>query len=313
MKTFQDFYHQSTEKQKVDGIIAMDTHVLVSTIKVLDDQITVDGQTYTTKIDPHCNCPQVIYALENNISRPVGYIKADRKGLLGQMLVALLQKSFSSSPKVYWGPLFQTLIAETTQKHVQFDLFDQNAQSGLEALNAAGRIRAFDGDYLHINEANFSGAKTNLFIDETVDMNYQRKDDGSIEKTVTIKYKNSFPPSDCNLERGGLCLNAEHRDWIRLYVPKGSQLIDEKGSIVKMSSYDELGKTVFDGFLTVRPLGSSIFTVSYRLPFKTSDANLPIMVQKQSGTDGFHYTISKNGIAKQEFQLYADKETKISL
>ena len=94
--------------------------------------------------------------------------------------------------------------------------------------------------------------------------------DGTIKKIVTVNYKNPYPPSDCNLERGNLCLNALHRNWIRIYVPKGSKLIDSKGSEVKMTTYDDLDKTVIDGFITVRPKGVATLKVTYVLPFKVS-------------------------------------------
>lgn len=313
MKTFTQLYDKASGKTKVDGIIAIDTYVLTSTIKVLDDQISVNGQNFTTKNDPRCDCPQVIYALEDNISRPVGYIKTDRKGLLGDMLTNLMGKALSSSPKIYWGPLFQTMIAQTHQKHVLFYLYDKNAQSGIESLQSAGRIVPFEGDYLHINEANFSGAKANLFIDQKVENSYDVNSDGLVTKTVTINYKNTHAPSDCNLERGGLCLNAEYRDWIRLYVPKGSKIITSKGSEVKMSTYDELGKTVFDGFLTVRPLGAATFTISYTLPFKVKGKELPLLIQKQPGTDAPAYVVKVNGRTVQKFNLLTDQTFKLKV
>ncbi len=313
MKQFQHFYDESTMKVNVDGIIAIDTYVLVKTISDLDHQVTSDGITFTDQNDPRCNCPQVIYELENNISRPVNYIKTDRKSLLGSLLTTILQKALSSSPKKYWGALFQDMIALTNQKHILFDLNDTNAQSGLEALNAAGQIKNFDGDYLHINETNFSGAKTNLFVSEAVSTNYQTKSDGTITKTITINYKDPFAPSDCSLATGGLCLNAEYRDWIRIYVPKGSTLISSTGSEVKLTTYEDLGYTVFDGLVSVRPMGVATYTISYTLPFKVSGNSLPVLIQKQPGTDGNAYTLSVNGNQQQEFQLYADKQTKINL
>jgi len=313
MQQFNALYNKASQRVDVDGIIAMDTSVLTTTIKILDDQITVDGQTFTTKIDPRCDCPQVIYALEDNISRPVNYVKTDRKGLLGDMLQTLMKKALSSSPKIYWGPLFQSMLALTHQKHILFYLYNTDAQSGIEALQAAGKIEAFDGDYLHINEANFSGAKTNLFIDQTVENAYEVKGDGSVTKTVTINYKNTHAPSDCNLERGGLCLNAEYRDWIRLYVPKGSTLVESKGSQVKLSTYDELGKTVFDGFLTVRPLGAATFTITYKLPFKVKGGELPVLIQKQPGTDMPAYSVKVNGHTVEKFDLLTDKKLKLKV
>lgn len=314
MKTFRSMYESAPGAKEVDGIIAIDTHVLVNTIKILDDTITAGGMTFNTQNDPRCDCPQVIYELENNISRPVNYVKTDRKSILGDLLDAILVKALSSSPKQYWGPLFQTLIRQTNEKHVLFYLYDEEAQKGLEALNAAGRIRDFEGDYLHINETNFSGAKVNIFMQEEVENSYEVDKDGAITKTVTINYKNPFPPSDCNLESGGLCLNAEYRDWIRIYVPKGSELIDSKGSQVKMTTYEELGKTVFDGFVTVRPKGVGTLTLTYKLPFKvTKNSPLPVRVQKQPGTYGHTYTHKVNGKTLETFELLTDKDSKLKI
>jgi hypothetical protein len=171
------------------------------------------------------------------------------------------------------------------------------------------RLKPFEGDYLHINNANLGGQKSNLFTTQTVEEEYTVDKEGTITKTVTLEYENSFPPSDCNLERGGLCLNAELRNWLRIYVPKGSKIVESKGSEVKMTTYDELGKTVFDGFLTVRPLGKKTFSITYTLPFKLEDgSDLPVLIQKQPGTDGTPYSITVNGKKKEDFSLFADKE-----
>ncbi len=312
MKTFRDMYESASSKVPVDGIIAIDTNVLVSTIKILDDKVEAGGLTFTTKEDQRCHCPQVIYALEDNISRPVNYIKADRKGLLGQLLYAIMQKSLKSSPKLYWGPLLQNMITEVNQKHVLFALDNQDAQQGLRALNAVGQIKPYDGDYLHINQANFGGQKANLFTTETVKQDITVNSDRTITKTITISYKNPYPPSDCNLERGNLCLNATLRDVVRIYVPKGSELLDSKGSQVQVTTSEDLGKTVFEGFLEVRPLGSATYMAKYKLPFKlANDSVLPLLIQKQPGTDANEYTINVNGGLFKKFPLVTDMEFKI--
>lgn len=194
-----------------------------------------------------------------------------------------------------------------------FDLDDSNAQSGIESLGAAGKIVPFDGDYLHINEANFGGDKANLFVDQAVEDSFDVKNDGTIVKTVTINWKNTHAPSDCNLERGGLCLNSDFRNWLRIYVPQGSKLVSSQGSEVKMTTYDDLGKTVFDGFVTVRPRGAAAFTISYELPFKVSGKQLPVLIQKQPGTTGPAYTVKVNGHTVQQFDLLTDQQFKVKL
>lgn len=308
MNTFTSMYDKASGRINVDGIIAIDTDVLVNTIKILDNSVTVDGLTFTTNNDPRCDCANVIYELEDSISRPVNYIKTDRKGLLGDLLNVIMHKALSSSPKIYWGPLFQSVLTDTNQKHILFDLFDTNAQSGIEALNAAGQIHSFDGDYLHINDSNFGGDKANLFTTEAVENDYSVAGDGTITKTVTINYVNNHAPSDCNLADGGLCLNSDLRDWVRIYVPQGSTLVSNKGSQVKMTTYNELGKTVLDGYIDIRPLSKATYTVSYTLPFKLqSGSSLPVMIQKQPGTYDNQYTINYNNHALDPFPLLTDK------
>ena len=313
MNTFNSLYKFARSKTDVDGIIALDTHVLVSIINKLDDRVDAAGIAFTTKQDKRCDCPQVIYELEDNITRPVGYEKEGRKDILGALLYSIMEKALKSSPKLYWGPLFQQLLDEVSQKHILFYLYDKDAQSGIEALNAAGRIKAFDGDYLHINEANMGGAKSNLFTQEAVTQNIETDNSGTITKTITINYKNPHPPSDCNLERGGLCINATFRDWIRIYVPKGSTLVSSQGSEVKVTTAEDLGKTVFEGFLTVRPLGTAVYNIKYTLPFKAKNNILPLLIQKQPGTDKNEYIIKVNGTQKEKFGLLTDKTLTLNL
>lgn len=313
MDEFTKMYKTAGEYTKVDGIIAVDTHALVAAMEILGD-ITVNGITFTAKNDPRCNCPQVIYQLENIISKPGQIVRENRKGIIGDLMYAIMNKAFSSSPKKHWGPLVQAMLLQLSEKHVLTYMYDKNAQDGFESLNAAGRILPFEGDYFHLNEANFGGAKSNAFVSQSVTQDYAVQSDDTILKTVTVDYKNPYPPSDCNLERGNLCLNALLRNWFRIYVPKGSQLLSFKGSEVKMTSYEELGKTVFEGFLTVRPQGASKLTVSYKLPFKLANNSLlPLLIQKQGGTDDDSYKITIGGRMLEEFKLLSDKTLNFKL
>lgn len=313
MDSFSKQYKTAGGYVPVDGIIAVDTHALVVAMDILGD-MNVDGTTFTTQNDPRCDCPQVIYQLEQIADQPTDKIVANRKGIIGDLMYAIMSKAFSSSPKLYWGPLFQAMINEMNQKHVLFYMNNADAQAGFEGLNAAGRIMPFSGDYFNLNEANFGGEKANLFTTESLTQDYNVQNDGSIVKTVTVNYKDPFPPSDCNLARGGLCLNAELQDWFRIYVPKGSQLISYVGSEVKMTTYDDLGKTVFDGFLTVQPKGIAKLVVTYKLPFKlASNSILPVLFQKQPGTDSPSYTITTSGKILKQFNLSSDTNLNLQL
>lgn len=306
MEGFRTYYDKSSIKTPVDGIITIDTQFLVDIINILGS-VDAAGQTFTAKIDPACNCPQVVYQLELNTTKPVGYIRTNRKGIVGELLYATMQKALQSSPKLYWGNLFQAAIKNANEKHVLFSLNNKDAQSGIKALGWAGEIKNFNGDYLHINDANFGGAKSNMYIKQDVRMDYDVASNGEITKTITINYRNPQKYSDCNLESGGLCLNAILRDFQRVYVPKGSTLESSKGSSVKVTTGEDLGKTYFSSFFTVNPLGKATMVYTYKLPFKVTSGSLPLYIQKQPGIKDVPFEIYVNGKKTETFDLTADK------
>ena len=159
---------------------------------------------------------------------------------------------------------------------------DPKLQAAAENINFAGRIRNTKGDYLNVTNVNFAGAKSNLFVSEVIESK-TTKNGNTIEREVTVNFKNPYPQSDCNLERGGLCLNAPLRNWIRVYVPEGSKLTSFTGAARKTETYDELGKTVFENFLVINPKGVGKVTVKYTLPDSIKANEYELMVQKQGG------------------------------
>lgn len=309
MKNFEDLYKSVAGRIEYDGIVAVDTHVLVEAMKILGP-IPAYGTNFTVDPDKRCNgCPQVIYELEAYADRPVAYERGSRKDIIGVLLYQIMQKALGVSPGQYWGQLFQLGLREIAEKHILVYMHDEGAQKGVEAFNMAGRIKDYDGDYLHINDTNFAGAKSNMFVQHFIKQEINIENDGSVTKTITIDYKNPAPPSDCGLEAGQLCLNGLLRNWLRVYVPKGSQLLEFKGSEMEVVTKEDLGKTVFEGFLIVRPLGSAQVVVKYKLPWKVEKGkDYSILIQKQPGTEGHEYTVVANGRQIDKFSLKTDKE-----
>ena len=313
MDTFLENYGKIEDKDKIDGIIAVDTKVLVDLLKVLGP-IGVGGfGNFSAENDKRCDCPQVFYELEKYADKPTSSLKEERKGIIGPLMHSILLNAMGS-PRKQW-PLFMNVVFNNiAEKHLLFYFFDENIQKTMEALNASGRIKEYDGDYLHVNDCNFAGAKSNMFIKESFDQQIEVASDGTITKTLTIDYKNPAPPSNCNLEAGELCLNGLYRDWVRVYAPKGSELIEVKGSEVQAKTYEDLDKTVFEAFYgdqsPLRPEGKAQLIFKYKLPFKY-DKSQPykILIQKQPGTYGYENTIEFNG-KKETFELKSDKELK---
>lgn len=307
IKLFESLYSRSGAQQEYNGVIMLDAKVLVDMLRIFGDT-EVDGVTFSASEDKRCDCPQVIYTLFDIVDRPVNYVKTDRKGILGDLMFALLNKALGFSPSKYWGQLAETMFGNLEQKHILLYFKDKKLQAAAEQINFAGRIKNVESDYLHVNNVNFAGAKSNLYIDETIESVTTKTMSGELQREVTLTYKNPYPHSDCNLERGGLCLNATLRNWLRVYVPKGSKLISFKGSQKTVKTYDELGKTVFEGFMTVNPNGKAEVTVTYTLPSTMKAGDYKLLIQKQPGVEKQDVKISIGGQTMYDGVFDKDKE-----
>ncbi len=313
METFSPNF-QKASSLKYDGIVAIDTEVLVRFLKVLGPVGVPEWGNFSSEPDKRCDgCPQVVYELERLISKPTYEIKVARKAVIGPLMHSILANALGS-PKEKIPDLFETVFSSLLEKHVLFYFPDEKVQEAVESFNIAGRIKGYDGDFFHLNDTSFSGAKSNFFIKQEVEQKIEIKD-GKVVKTVTIEYKNPSPASNCNLEAGQLCLNAPYRDWFRIFVPKGAKLLESSGSEVEVKTSEELDKTVFEGFFgdkyPLRPQGSAKVVFKYELPNPVKK-EYKLLIQKQPGTDEPLYSVILGG-QKQEFELKTDTEIKLKI
>lgn len=313
MEKFYEYYTRTAGNQGLAGILAVDTKVLVSLLKIIGSVGVPEWGNFSAEMDKRCDCPQVVYRLEELADKPISGINLSRKAVIAPLMHSVLLNAFQS-PKAKMPLLLETVLKSVYEKDLLVYLFEDEAQKAIEAFNLGGRIKDYQGDYFHLNDCSFTGAKSNLFIKQAVEQKIEFDNDGSLIRTVSVNYKNSFPASNCNLEKGGLCLNAPYRDWVRIYVPKGSTLISSNGFETEIKTYEELGKTVFEGFFgdkyPLRPESSAKVTFKYKLPasFNKNDS-YSLMIQKQPGIEAYEYVVDYNG-KKQEFELRTDKEIK---
>lgn len=311
MKQFEELYDFTPEKKDIDGIIAVDTQFVLSMMKVLGP-IEVSSTKFTTDNVDACACPQIIYELEKYADEPVAFEKGDRKGIIGVLMQEMMNKTFSA-PKSAWPGILGTALSSMRQKDILLYLKDQKSQAAAEKINFAGRIHQYDGDYLHINEANFGGAKSNMYVESKVKQTAKKDKDGKINKKLTIEYKYPRKGDNCSLERkGGLCLAGIYRSWVRVYVPKGSTLTKANGTEVPIIQTEDLTKTVFEGLFTLKPEGVGKIEIEYTVPLKL-DGSYTLLIQKQPGANKQTYEIDAFGKKERSFQLNSDKEYKIEI
>lgn len=302
--------------KNIDGIIAVDTQVLEALLTVIGP-IGVPGfGNFSTEIDPECNCSQVIHALElyadvegpiiwdpvtgKIIQRPPN--SDNRKKIIGPLMNSILANAMGQ-PKEKLPALFTAAFNSVMEKNVLLYVFDEKVQKSIIDFGIGGAVRNYEGDYLHVSDANLGGRKSNLYSTEEVLQDIKVEGDGSVTKTVTITYKNP--------EKQDGWLNSVLPTWVRVYVPKGSTLMAADGLTVKADPYEELGKTVFAGYFQLRPEGLAKVTFQYKLPFKVKD-QYKMLIQKQPGAKDYLYTINL-GKNHQEFFLKTDREVMIGL
>lgn len=317
METFFPNY-QTINSPKVDGIIAVDTQLLVELIKITGP-IGVPGfGTYSANNDPRCNCPNVWYELElyadvegpviwdsgtgQIISKPQNY--GARKAFIGPMMYSVLA-NVMAQPKSKMSQLFTTIMDQISAKHILLYFPDAKTQQAVESFNLAGRVKNYSGDYLFIADTNFAGAKTNAWVTYSADQKIDISGDGTVTKTLTIKYNN--PQAYFEDPKTKLRLNGMFRDWLRVYVPRGSKLLKVDGFETGQVVTEDLGKTVFEGFFTLTPLNVRTITLSYQLPDKIKSP-YKILIQKQGGSKNFSYNNTVNGKTYPEIILSSDKE-----
>ncbi|PIX62672.1 hypothetical protein CO057_01605 [Candidatus Uhrbacteria bacterium CG_4_9_14_0_2_um_filter_41_50] len=184
-----------------------------------------------------------------------------------------------------------------TQKDILLYFGDNELQSKIEQLGWSGSIKQTSGDYLMVVNTNLGGGKTDTVILQDIDLDIDIQENGDVINTVTITKEH----------RGmvGLLFESDNNvDYIRLYVPEGSELIDASGFEIPpdylfepseinlnqdedlslmMSGFntdfatgtdiwEESGKTVFGNWIQTAPGETETVTFSYKLPFNFASA-----------------------------------------
>jgi len=303
MKQFESMYQLLGEGIPWDGIILIDTHVVEELIKITGP-IEVFGTKYSAEKDNRCNCPNVIYELES-YAQIIEKGQEDRKAILGTLMQQILARSLGAATDKL--PEFINSGVKLAQgKHLMFFMSDAKLQESLSKLDWTGQNKAYKYDYLMVNDSNFAGGKTNLYVKDDVKLDINIDSSGKVQHKLVINYRNP--------EEYKVWLNGINRTYVRVYVPKGAKLTGSKGSEVNVTTIeDDLGKTVFEAFVQVRPGSSRELIFEYDLPQPFSGKEYELLIQKQPGTSDFDYLINVNGSQKEQFKLNTDKELKISI
>lgn len=219
------------------------------------------------------------------------------KKIIGDLMAKILEilpNKLNKDNLVNILAVFEDSMAE---KQVLFYFNDPALQAEVSKHNWAGEIKESNRDYLMVVNTNIAGQKSDRKMAEKIEHSSEVALDGSIIDTVKITRTHTGVKNEP-------LTGVRNVDWLRVYVPKGSELLAadgfkqpdeeylnkkpeaswEENQLVKIEReaavdgvsgtkiYSENGKTVFANWVMVDPGESIVVTLKYRLAFNFLDA-----------------------------------------
>ncbi len=309
------WFFESGWGSSVDGVIAITPTFIERFIALIG---SVDMTEKYGKIITSDNFYEVIQ------SRPEGEGNNNPKEIIGDLAEAIIKELSGKINKQTFLKIAELTAESLEERHILFNFKNRALQELAENYEWDGSVKEVEGDYLMAVNTNIAGGKSDKKIKQTIFHQAEILADGSIIDTVTIKREHQA-------YKGERFAGVRNVNYLRLYVPKGSTLLEasgfsqpdkiyfnkptagaehdpdiylaEKGAQIHTESgvriYNESGKTVFANWTMVDP-GKTIEVVfKYKLPFKVDF----------QASDGVLRSVLENGEKKGKYVLYIQKQS----
>ncbi|MFA6995047.1 MAG: DUF4012 domain-containing protein [Patescibacteria group bacterium] len=218
------------------------------------------------------------------------------KKIIGDLMTKILEVLPQKLTKDNLLKIINLFEKSLSAKQILFYFTDPNLEATVASRNWAGEIQTTARDYLLVVDTNIAGQKSDRLISEKIDQSSEVESDGTIINTVEITRTHH------GINHAPLT-GVRNVDWLRVYVPAGSELLSATGfqspdakylqekpdpgwehspllvdenkttdPRTNTKIYQEKGKTVFANWTMLDPGQSTIITLRYRLPFNFFDS-----------------------------------------
>lgn len=277
-----------TTSTPLDGVIALQPKLFERLLQ-LTGPLQVSGKTFRAE--------NFFDQLEYDVE--IGFLQEgtpvhQRKEIVsevGEVLLATLVRQPSSR----WPEILNHVTVSLHEKDVLLYARAPDVQRMLDVYGWTGRVKPGTGDYLWVIDANLAALKTDGVMEKQIAYALDARDPENPIATVTLTYHNTNRSINWRYTR--------YRNYVRVYVPEGSELISSEGAMLNdktktggrvipgtVDVMRDLGKTVFGAFWAVEPGETRTLTFTYRLPRTTvldqKDPSLyTLLVQRQPGSE----------------------------
>jgi len=281
------WFYRYSRNTTLDGVIAVNSSVLQRLISLVGPLTDETRNLSLNQMNVISSLQSVVEeGPEKQINKP--------KQILSDLAPQFISSLVNLGPKNTLPMLFN-LNEALDQKEIQAYFVASNIQKTIESFGWAGRVAQIpnDRDYLMVVNSNIQGQKSDLQIKQQIYHQALVDTDGSIIDSVTITREHEGT-------MGQKFYGQTNIDYIRLYVPRGAELIsahgftwpDEKyfrapakgatkdetlSAVEEEVGFDqisgtritnEFGKTAFGNWIITDPGTVSTVQFIYRLPFK---------------------------------------------
>lgn len=313
-------FYEKTGGATVDGVIAITPDVVKNLLEITGP---IDMPEYNSTVDKENFLPLIQLQVEELYDKKENKPKQFLADLAPRIIEKLLDTSdLSTTEKIRrYLNLADAMEKSLKEKHILFYHRDEEIENMMLKRGWGGQILNSSGDYLSVVNSNINGYKTDAVIDEKIELKTDIMADGSITNTVKITRTHNGGKSDYDW------YNRVNADYMRVYVPLGSTLLEAKGHTIeeyeprvdysdyktdpdvekiqstmridpesKTQIFEEAGKTVFGNWVYVSPEEKVEVVYKYKLPYKldfdsfTKPAEkYSIIIQKQLGSGGSEF------------------------
>jgi len=277
-----------------DGFIAVNAQVF-NDVLALTGPVSVPG--YSHEFNSTDGALKLEEVVEKQYIMNPELDTQNRKMIMKKMTPIVIENLFSLGNVTKIAELVHN---EFKNKNIMVNFTDPELESLADSVYWTGKVAVdWGGDYLMISDANMGSLKTDYYIKREI--NYEVDFTG--EKpvaTLNINVKNTATYGDWR--------TSDYHEYMRVYVPKGSNFLDRK-----MVGYPNIGeefkKTYFGVILHSVMKTETDGMIKYELPDNIKAEDYRLLIQKQSGAGDIpvHVTIkTKDGEFTQDQTLKDD-------
>ena len=296
-------YQLSQKNAQIDGVIAADLEAVELVLGAL-------GPVQPEGYDQPVSAGNVIELLQQYWSAPVGagtiqeQKSSDwwvhRKDIMQDLLQAMLAQVQQRPADLDLRGLASAVQAALESKHILLYARDATVARDLSEFGWDGAIHGTDSDYLMVTDANLGFNKVDASVERRIHY-LIRPESGRLRGEAILTYVNLSPSSAEPCRREDLYGLTEYQaesykdltegcywDYVRLYVPAGSELVHVVGLMEPVDRSWEESKSVFGTFFVVPPGQTRELRFAYYLPDRIAEqvaaGRYSLLVQKQAGT-----------------------------